>query len=107
MEKKQEELLEQVIAKAEKWLSPQYDEETRAEVRAMLDAEDKTPLIEAFYKDLEFGTGGLRGIMGAGSNRMNTYTVGAASKGISSTTAVPHPRFPTAYAISAAKAEWW
>lgn len=82
MEKKQEELLEQVIAKAEKWLSPQYDEETRAEVRAMLDAEDKTPLIEAFYKDLEFGTGGLRGIMGAGSNRMNIYTVGAATQGL-------------------------
>ncbi|MCM1318821.1 MAG: phospho-sugar mutase [Muribaculaceae bacterium] len=77
-----DELLKQVTAKAEKWLGPQYDEETRAEVRAMLDAEDKTPLIEAFYKDLEFGTGGLRGIMGAGSNRMNIYTVGAATQGL-------------------------
>ena len=77
-----DELLKQVTAKAEKWLGPQYDEETRKEVKAMLDAEDKTPLIDAFYKDLEFGTGGLRGIMGAGSNRMNIYTVGAATQGL-------------------------
>ena len=77
-----DELLKQVTAKAEKWLGPQYDEQTRAEVKAMLEAEDKTPLIEAFYKDLEFGTGGLRGIMGAGSNRMNIYTVGAATQGL-------------------------
>ncbi len=76
------ELLKTVEAKAQKWLSPQYDEETRMEVKAMLDAEDKTPLIEAFYKDLEFGTGGLRGIMGAGSNRMNIYTVGSATQGL-------------------------
>ena len=60
-----------------------YDEETKAAVRAMLDNEDKTDLIEAFYKDLEFGTGGLRGIMGAGTNRMNIYTVGAATQGLS------------------------
>lgn len=75
-------LLNSVIEKAQKWLDPKYDEQTRAEVQAMLDAEDKTPLIEAFYKDLEFGTGGLRGIMGAGSNRMNIYTVGAATQGL-------------------------
>ena len=77
------ELLKQVTEKAEKWLSPEYDEETRAAVKAMLDSEDKTELIESFYKDLEFGTGGLRGIMGAGSNRMNIYTVGAATQGLS------------------------
>lgn len=77
-----DELLRNVVAKAEKWLTPQYDKETRAEVQAMLEAEDKTPLIEAFYKDLEFGTGGLRGIMGAGTNRMNRYTVGAATQGL-------------------------
>ncbi len=75
-------LLKTCEQKARQWLSPQYDEETRKEVQAMLDAEDKTPLIEAFYKDLEFGTGGLRGIMGAGSNRMNIYTVGAATQGL-------------------------
>ncbi|MDE6681895.1 MAG: phospho-sugar mutase, partial [Muribaculaceae bacterium] len=77
-----DELLKSVTEKAEKWLGPQYDEETRVEVKAMLDADDKTELIESFYKDLEFGTGGLRGIMGAGSNRMNIYTVGAATQGL-------------------------
>ena len=77
-----DELLKTVEAKARQWLTPQYDAETRQEVQSMLDAADKTPLIEAFYKDLEFGTGGLRGIMGAGTNRMNIYTVGAASQGL-------------------------
>lgn len=77
-----EELLKTVTGRAQKWLDDRYDEETRAEVRAMLDAEDKTQLIDAFYKDLEFGTGGLRGIMGAGTNRMNIYTVGAATQGL-------------------------
>ena len=71
-----------VSAKAAEWLSPAYDEETRKEVQAMLDNEDKTPLIDSFYKDLEFGTGGLRGTMGAGSNRMNIYTVGKATQGL-------------------------
>lgn len=75
-------LIEQVTAKAKVWLSSDYDEKTRAAVQAMLDAEDKTDLIESFYKDLEFGTGGLRGIMGPGSNRMNIYTVGAATQGL-------------------------
>ncbi len=78
----QKELLTQVTAKAEKWLSNSYDAETRAAVKAMLESDDKTELIESFYKDLEFGTGGLRGIMGAGSNRMNIYTVGSATQGL-------------------------
>lgn len=78
-----EDLLKQVTAKAQIWLGDGYDEETKAAVRAMLDNEDKTDLIEAFYKDLEFGTGGLRGIMGAGTNRINIYTVGAATQGLS------------------------
>lgn len=77
-----EELLKTVKEKAEKWLGPQYDAETREAVQKMLDDDDKTALIDAFYKDLEFGTGGLRGIMGAGSNRMNIYTVGAATQGL-------------------------
>ena len=76
-----QELIKQVTEKAGKWLSDSYDAETRAAVQAMLDNDDKTDLIESFYKDLEFGTGGLRGIMGAGSNRMNIYTVGAATQG--------------------------
>ena len=75
------ELIAQCEAKAKKWLSPAFDAETQKSVKAMLENEDKTELIESFYKDLEFGTGGLRGIMGAGSNRMNIYTVGAATQG--------------------------
>ena len=83
MEQNQDkQLLEQVTEKAKLWLRPGYDEETRAEVQRMLDTDDKTELIESFYRDLEFGTGGLRGIMGAGSNRMNIYTVGAATQGL-------------------------
>lgn len=78
-----QELIKQVTEKAEKWLTPAYDAETQVEVRRMLENDDKTELIEAFYKDLEFGTGGLRGIMGVGSNRMNIYTVGAATQGLS------------------------
>lgn len=77
-----QQLLNEVTAKAKVWLGEAYDEETRSEVRRMLDDADPTALIEAFYKDLEFGTGGLRGIMGAGSNRMNIYTVGAATQGL-------------------------
>ncbi len=78
----QNDLLKQVTERANKWLSDSYDAETRAEVKRMLEADDKTELIESFYRDLEFGTGGLRGIMGAGSNRMNIYTVGAATQGL-------------------------
>ncbi|WP_373733110.1 phospho-sugar mutase [Bacteroides heparinolyticus] len=78
-----QELIKLVTEKAEKWLTPAYDAETQAEVKRMLQNPDKTELIDSFYKDLEFGTGGLRGIMGAGSNRMNIYTVGAATQGLS------------------------
>lgn len=78
-----QELLLQVTDKAKVWLSDKYDEKTRKEVQALLDNEDKTDLIEAFYKDLEFGTGGMRGIMGVGTNRVNKYTFGAATQGLS------------------------
>ncbi len=78
-----QELIKQVTEKAEKWLTPAYDAETQAEVKRMLENLDKTELIDSFYKDLEFGTGGLRGIMGVGTNRMNIYTVGAATQGLS------------------------
>jgi phosphoglucomutase len=77
------ELLKQVREKAQEWLSETYDKETRKEVKRMLDAEDTTQLIDSFYKNLEFGTGGLRGIMGAGTNRVNKYTIGAANQGLS------------------------
>ena len=76
------ELLAQVTEAAKQWLSLEYDAETRAEVQRMLDADDKTELIESFYRQHEFGTGGLRGIMGAGTNRMNIYTVGSATQGL-------------------------
>jgi phosphoglucomutase len=72
----------QVIEKANQWLNGKYDDETKATVKRMLDADDPSELIDAFYKDLEFGTGGLRGVMGIGSNRMNRYTVGTATQGL-------------------------
>ncbi|MFW6364610.1 MAG: phospho-sugar mutase [Bacteroidota bacterium] len=75
-------VLTQVKDKAQTWLSENYDEETRKEVKHLLE-NDQEGLIDAFYKDLEFGTGGLRGIMGAGTNRMNIYTVGSATQGLS------------------------
>jgi len=75
--------LQEVRAKAKEWLSETYDAETRKKVQALLDAEDPTELIDSFYRSLEFGTGGLRGIMGVGTNRMNIYTVGAATQGLS------------------------
>lgn len=76
-------LLNDVRKRAEAWLTSSFDEATRKQVQAMLDDADPTELIESFYKDLEFGTGGLRGIMGAGTNRMNIYTVGGATQGLS------------------------
>lgn len=77
------ELLDLVTSRANSWLEGNYDTETKAEVKKLMDSSDKSELIECFYKDLEFGTGGLRGIMGVGSNRMNKYTVGAATQGLS------------------------
>ena len=74
-------LIAQCEEKARQWLAPAFDDKTRSAVEAMINNEDKADLIESFYKDLEFGTGGLRGIMGAGSNRMNIYTVGMATQG--------------------------
>jgi phosphoglucomutase len=78
-----DDVLGMVRSKAQSWLTKSYDAETRSQVQALLDREDPADLIDAFYKDLEFGTGGLRGIMGVGTNRMNTYTVGAATQGLS------------------------
>ena len=89
-----QQLLKEVKEKAMLWLTDQYDEATRAEVKQMLEAEDPTQLIESFYKDLEFGTGGLRGIMGAGTNRMNIYTVGAATQGLANYLKEAFPDMP-------------
>ena len=75
------ELVAQCRAKAQEWLSPSFDEKTRAEVQALLDNEDPSELVDAFYQNLEFGTGGLRGTMGVGTNRMNKYIVAMATQG--------------------------
>lgn len=75
------ELKELSLERAKTWLSDHYDEETRAEVQRMI-RENTDELVDAFYKDLEFGTGGMRGIMGVGTNRMNKYTIGAATQGL-------------------------
>lgn len=70
------ELIKSCEAKAQAWInSSVYDADTQAQVKKMLDNPDKTDLVESFYQNLEFGTGGLRGIMGVGTNRMNIYTV--------------------------------
>lgn len=76
------ELIAQCEAKAKEWLSPAFDDDTKNRVKKLIENSNKDELIESFYKDLEFGTGGLRGIMGAGSNRMNIYTVGMATQGL-------------------------
>ena len=70
-----------VLSKAQQWLDGDYDEATKNQVKSLMD-NDMKELTESFYKDLEFGTGGLRGIMGVGTNRMNIYTVGTATQGL-------------------------
>src|SRR5688572_1180590 len=76
-------LLQLVQTKAQSWLdSPVIDDATKAEVKALLAKKDSKELIDNFYKDLEFGTGGLRGVMGVGSNTMNRYMVGIATQGL-------------------------
>ncbi len=75
------ELEQMVLAKAQQWLDGAYDAQTKASVKEMME-NNMTELVESFYRDLEFGTGGLRGIMGVGTNRMNIYTVGAATQGL-------------------------
>ena len=77
-------LIAQCEQVAKQWMTSScYDAETQQAVKAMVENPDKTELIDSFYRTLEFGTGGLRGIMGAGTNRMNIYTVGAATQGLS------------------------
>lgn len=88
------ELIKECTKRAEAWLSEDYDEATRQQVKEMIESEDKTELIESFYKDLEFGTGGLRGIMGAGNNRMNIYTVGSATQGLANYLKEAFPDMP-------------
>ena len=87
-----------VKERAEKWLSDSYDEETRKKVKQLIDSDPKE-LTESFYKDLEFGTGGLRGIMGVGTNRMNVYTVGMATQGLSNYLKKAFPDEPIRVAV--------
>ncbi|PLX12581.1 MAG: phosphoglucomutase [Marinilabiliales bacterium] len=86
-------LLLEVKEKANIWLNSNINEETRAAINDMLQNDEKE-LVESFYKDLEFGTGGLRGIMGAGTNRMNIYTVGMATQGLSNYIKKAFPQLP-------------
>lgn len=72
-----------ILARAQAWLNGDYDAETKAGVEALLNGKDADAIIDSFYRDLEFGTGGMRGIMGVGTNRMNKYTIGAATQGLS------------------------
>lgn len=74
-------MLADVKARAQVWLEGNYDQESKDQVKKLLE-NDETGLIDSFYKDLEFGTGGLRGIMGVGDNRLNVYTVGMATQGL-------------------------
>jgi len=75
------EMLQRVIERANQWLDEKYDPETRKLVRVLIE-DNEAELVECFYRDLEFGTGGLRGIMGVGTNRMNIYTIGMATQGL-------------------------
>ena len=77
------ELEPSVLKKVNEWLQGSYDTETKEHIQKLLDDQSYTELTDSFYKDLEFGTGGLRGIMGPGSNRINKYTIGAATQGLS------------------------
>ena len=94
-----ENLEQTVLSKARKWLEGDYDEATKQQVKYLMD-NDTNELTESFYKDLEFGTGGLRGIMGAGTNRMNIYTVGFATQGLSNYLKINFPDEEIRVAIS-------
>ncbi len=96
-----EELIARVETKAQSWLnSPAIDDDTKHLVRSLLGREDKKELIDSFYKDLEFGTGGLRGVMGAGSNCMNRYTVGIATQGLANYLIKTYPAQKISVAIA-------
>ena len=94
------ELEKLVNQKAQSWLNGNYDSETKAEVKSMLENSENTTLIDSFYQDLEFGTGGLRGIMGVGSNRMNKYTVAMATQGLANYLKISFNNTPIKIAIA-------
>ncbi|MBR9777406.1 MAG: phospho-sugar mutase [Cytophagales bacterium] len=89
-----------IIEKAQAWLNSNIDEKSKAEIHALLNAQDQTEPIDSFYKDLEFGTGGLRGLMGVGSNRMNVYTIGMATQGLANYLKASFPEEEISLAIT-------
>ena len=78
---KKQEVDPEILKRAQQWLQPEFDKETRSAVKKLIDG-NPNDLVDAFYRDLEFGTGGLRGVMGPGTNRMNRYTLGKATQGL-------------------------
>jgi len=92
--------LESATTKAKHWLNSNIDDATREQVNKLLNASDPKELIDSFYKDLEFGTGGLRGIMGAGANCINQYTIGAATQGLANYLKKSFPSKPISVAIA-------
>lgn len=89
----------QALSSARKWLSKDYDEDTRKQVSELIEKKGE-PLIEAFYKDLDFGTGGMRGLMGVGTNRINVYTIGKATQGLATTLIESYPGQEISVAIA-------
>ncbi len=95
-----QELDPSILAKANVWLEGNYDADTKAEIKRLIDTNAVTELTDSFYRDLEFGTGGLRGIMGPGSNRVNKYTIGAATQGLANFLKKTYPNEKVSVAIA-------
>ena len=89
-----------IAERVNQWMSEGYDEETKATIRKMLESGSKEEITDAFYRDLEFGTGGLRGIVGVGTNRVNKYTIGAATQGLSNYLKKQYPDQPIKVALA-------
>ena len=90
---------EKILLQAQSWLTQAYDLQTRTTVQDLIN-QNGEDLIESFYKDLDFGTGGMRGIMGVGPNRVNKYTIGKATQGLANTLLEMYPNQEVAVAIA-------
>ncbi|MGF7081581.1 phospho-sugar mutase [Mucilaginibacter sp. UYCu711] len=95
-----QELDPSILKKANSWLEGNYDADTKTEIRRLIDTKAYTELTDSFYRDLEFGTGGLRGIMGPGSNRVNKYTIGSATQGLANFLKKTYPNEKISVAIA-------
>ena len=89
-----------IQAKVNQWLSDEFDATTRASIQKLIDDQNETELVDSFYKNLEFGTGGLRGIMGAGTNRINVYTISMATQGLCNYLKKTYPDSPISVAVA-------